>query len=57
MDASLRTLTCTFTCLCDYGRLGWPGNERFTTAQLEHRIATQPFVLVLRPGLLGDLRD
>ena len=35
---------------CDQVRLGSPGNERFTPRQLEHRIATQSFAVVLRAG-------
>lgn len=35
---------------CDQVRLGSPGNERFTPQQLEHRIATQSFAVVLRAG-------
>ena len=39
-----------YVARCDQVRLGSPGNERFTIAQLEHRIATQSFAVVLRPG-------
>lgn len=35
---------------CDQVRLGSPGSERFSTAQLQRRIATQSFAVVLRPG-------
>lgn len=39
-----------YVARCDQVRLGSPGNERFTPAQLEQRIRTQSFAVVLRPG-------
>lgn len=39
-----------YVARCDQVWLGSPGDERFTPAELERRIATQSFAVVLRPG-------